>query len=70
MLKAENTGKFEIDFEELVLDNKNLEQLVREKIKLFKKNPDDTRLANHALRKKMKGKWAFSITKDVRIVYV
>jgi mRNA-degrading endonuclease YafQ of YafQ-DinJ toxin-antitoxin module len=27
------------------------------------------RLSNHALTKSMKGKWAFSITDDIRIIY-
>ncbi len=35
----------------------------------FKKNPDDTRLDNHELTKRMKGKWAFWITGDIRVVY-
>jgi mRNA-degrading endonuclease YafQ of YafQ-DinJ toxin-antitoxin module len=33
------------------------------------RNPDDTRLDRHPLTKKMGGKWAFSITDDIRIVY-
>ncbi|OGG27543.1 hypothetical protein A3A64_02805 [Candidatus Gottesmanbacteria bacterium RIFCSPLOWO2_01_FULL_48_11] len=40
-----------------------------ERIRWFRKNPDDTRLRNHALHKKLAGKWAFSITGDIRIVY-
>lgn len=35
----------------------------------FKKNSEDTRLDDHELTKKMKGKRAFSITGDIRIVY-
>jgi mRNA-degrading endonuclease YafQ of YafQ-DinJ toxin-antitoxin module len=35
----------------------------------FRKNPGDTRLDNHDLKKKMFGQRAFSITDDIRIVY-
>lgn len=38
-------------------------------VKWFIKNPSDTRLDDHALNKKMKGKRAFSITNDIRIIY-
>ena len=41
----------------------------KKRIRWFKKNPHDTRLDNHLLTKKMIGKWAFSITDDIRIVY-
>jgi addiction module RelE/StbE family toxin len=69
MVKVDRTGKFERNVEELAVGNGELELLIRQKIKLFEKNPDDTRLENHALKRKMKGKWAFSITDDIRIVY-
>ena len=48
---------------------RNLSCLYKEKVILFKKNPDDTRLDNHPLKRAMKGKWAFSITDDIRIIY-
>lgn len=38
-------------------------------VERFIKNPSDTRLDDHALKKKMKGKRAFSITNDIRIIY-
>lgn len=69
MLKIKNSRKFEQDFEELVIDDGELEYLIRDKIKLFENKPDDTRLKNHALKKKMKGQHAFSITDDIRIIY-
>lgn len=46
-----------------------LEKIIFQRIKWFKKNPNDTRLKNHALKKRMKGKFSFSITDDIRIVY-
>jgi mRNA-degrading endonuclease YafQ of YafQ-DinJ toxin-antitoxin module len=42
---------------------------VNSRIEYFRKNPEDTRLFNHALHKGLDGKWAFSITDDIRIVY-
>ncbi|MBI2086543.1 hypothetical protein HYT74_04330 [Candidatus Daviesbacteria bacterium] len=36
---------------------------------MVSKNPQDTRLKNHSLTGRMIGKWAFSITGDIRIVY-
>lgn len=42
---------------------------IERSIDLFKKNPQDTRLENHALRKQLEGKYAFSVTGDIRIVY-
>ncbi len=69
MIKTKKKGRFVKMFQELVIDDKELEVLVREKVKLFEKNPDDTRLDNHPLKKRMEGKWAFSITHDIRIVY-
>lgn len=54
---------------ELISQDNSLEQVVVERIKWFQRNPQDTRLDNHLLTKKMAGKWAFSITDDIRIVY-
>ena len=69
MLKITKTGSFLRMLEEVILNDEVLEGLIREKIKLFIKNPNDTRLRNHKLTRRMKGKWAFSITGDIRIVY-
>ncbi len=43
--------------------------LILQREKLFMNKPNDSRLDNHALRKRMKGKFAFSITGDMRIIY-
>lgn len=53
----------------LVADHHVMRATIMERIALFRKNPDDTRLANHALHGRMDEKWAFSITDDIRIVY-
>lgn len=69
MVRIHETGNYVKDWEDLCIDDKELELLIRRKVTLFKKNPQDTRLENHALRKHLRGKWAFSITGDIRIVY-
>lgn len=69
MLKIKITGKFTQLHQQLVVDNLELEELIKAKTKIFQKSPQDTRLRDHALRKTMKGKRAFSITDDIRVVY-
>lgn len=51
------------------INNNELLDKIQYLIKLFIINTEDTRLHSHALRKRMKGKFAFSITGDIRIVY-
>lgn len=38
-------------------------------VKRFNRNPNDTRLRNHKLKKRLAGKYAFSVNNDLRIVY-
>ncbi len=56
-------------YKDLAKQNAGLKEVVLGRIRWFRKNPSDTRLDNHSLTKKMAGRWAFSITDDVRIVY-
>lgn len=60
---------FNQQYRMLILQNPELGQHIDQKILQFKNNPNDTRLKNHALKKRMRGKWAFSIAPDIRIVY-
>ena len=46
-----------------------LEEEVNRRVLWFKKNTEDTRLGSHELHRGMKGKCAFEITGDIRIVY-
>ena len=69
MIKIKHTGKFDRMLEDLVKDNRKLLNKVEASILLFINKPTDTRLENHPLRKRLKGKWAFNIDDDVRIVY-
>lgn len=63
------TGQFENMLKKLTEDDSDMSELIKEKIKLFKKNTDDTRLNNHPLGRRLKGKRAFNITGDIRIVF-
>lgn len=69
MIKIRRRGDFSEMLTELIDQDENLEQVINERIKWFQDNPQDTRLDNHELTKTMAGKWAFSITDDIRIVY-
>lgn len=68
MLKIEFTGEYLVMLKNLIADEE-VADLVAEKIVLFRNNPQDTRLRNHALTRSMASKWSFSITGDIRIVY-
>ena len=70
MIKIKITGLFDKQLKTLYSNHKNLHSVIQKRIKLFQTNPHDTRLKNHALTRRLKGKWAFSITPDIRIIYV
>jgi len=69
MIKIQLSGNYDSMYRELVGEDKELRNILAEKVKWFRRNPEDTRLDNHPLRKSLKGKWAFSINDDIRIVY-
>lgn len=69
MIKVQLGRRFNPSYRLLVEHNPSLRIEIDKRVVWFRKNPDDTRLRNHFLRKKMKGKFAFGITDDVRIVY-
>lgn len=69
MLKVRRTEKYERMLRAFSIETPELTEIIEYRTKLFRKNPDDTRLSNHPLKRKMKGKWAFSITEGIRIVY-
>lgn len=69
MVKIYWTGRFSQLLDKLCFENPDFEVEVNQRIHWFSKNPKDTRLDNHSLTKKMQGKWAFSVTDDIRIVY-
>lgn len=69
MIRIQKMGRFELMYRKLVKENPDLIDKIIERIKWFLKNPQDTRLDNHPLTGHLQGKWAFSITDDIRIVY-
>lgn len=69
MVRVEYHGKYQDDLNFLLDKEQDLFQEINKRIIWFQKNSNDTRLDNHALTERMEGKWAFSITGDIRIVY-
>lgn len=69
MIKIKRRGDFTVMLDELLTEDESLGQVIDERIKWFQSNPNDTRIDNHPLSKKLAGKWAFSTTDDMRIVY-
>lgn len=69
MVKVKRSGKFNEQLRELSIKSLELNRLAEKRILLFINNPNDTRLDNHPLTKRMSGTWAFSITDDIRITY-
>lgn len=69
MIRIRRTGDFDKQLEELLKEEPDKMDLVLGKIKIFKKNPADTRLDCHLLTGRLEGKYAMSITDEIRIVY-
>ena len=69
MIKIRVSGKFDLGYKRLIFLEPQLKETVWNKIKIFRKKPLDSRLRNHPLKGRLKGKWAFSITDNIRIVY-
>ena len=69
MVKIKRSGDFDAMLEDLCEKDEILRDLFKQTIVWFKRNPDDTRINNHPLTKRMEGKWSFSITEDIRIIY-
>lgn len=69
MIKIKFAGDYVPMLRMLLDESPEIAEIVNEKIKLFRKNPNDRRLSNHPLKKALIGKWAFSITGDIRVIY-
>lgn len=70
MIRIEFTGAYEKMLRGTLQKNVSLKSGVDVSIKQFCRNPKDTRLRTHALKKRMKGKYAFSVTEDIRIIFI
>lgn len=69
MLKIKRIDDFDKMLEELCKEEVDILPMIKQRIKWFQKNPNDTRLDNHSLSKRLTGKYAFSIDDDIRIIY-
>lgn len=61
---------FKKSYQKRIADNPKLDQRAMERINLFKNDPYNPILKNHALFGKRSNVRAFSITGDVRIIYL
>jgi addiction module RelE/StbE family toxin len=59
---------FERAFKKITKNNPSLKEKVKEKIRLFTKNPKDYSLKLHKLKGKMIEDWSFSVESDIRII--
>jgi len=69
VVKIDFTSRFNSMYSAVLEKKPELKEEVFKRVNWFRRRPDNQRLDNHALRKRMNGKWAFSITDDIRIVY-
>ena len=68
MIRVVRSRKYEETLKRLLVDYKDIKS-IRTAIKIFSKKPSDTRLKTHALRKRLLGKYAFSVDNDIRIIF-
>lgn len=69
MIKVKYTEKFSQELEITIDNHEASDEEVENAIAWFENNPQDTRLETHALSKRMKDKWSFSVNDDVRIIF-
>ena len=69
MIRIKYTHSFRQDLKNLLESDPSSEKRVDQAVSRFVKNPNDTRIQTHALKKRLKGKNAFSVTDDIRIVF-
>ncbi|OGG19257.1 hypothetical protein A2721_00285 [Candidatus Gottesmanbacteria bacterium RIFCSPHIGHO2_01_FULL_47_48] len=61
---------FRKSYRKRVANDRSLDKKFKERLILFRKDPLDSILHNHKLAGDKSGFWAFSITGDVRVVYL
>lgn len=69
MVNVKFTGTYYLGLQQLLVTQPQLKHKIEKAVVSFKRNPVDSRSMNHALRRKLEGKWAFCVTDDIRIVY-
>ena len=68
-MKINLTHKYLTMLKEMIQDDPHIVVEVERAILLFNKNVSDSRLDVHPLRGKLKGKYSFSVTSDIRIIF-
>jgi mRNA-degrading endonuclease YafQ of YafQ-DinJ toxin-antitoxin module len=63
------SGQYNRMYRDLCAKNSEIVETIIEKVILFRKNYKDTRLLTHPLHKHLKGKYAFSVTNNHRIIF-
>jgi mRNA-degrading endonuclease YafQ of YafQ-DinJ toxin-antitoxin module len=64
------SGQYNRMYHDLCAKDPDLVETIIKKVLLFRRNSKDTRLHTHALKKRMRGKYAFSVTDTIRIIFV
>lgn len=68
-MKTHFTRSFKKSFKERIKPNQKLANKFEERYDLLLEDPSNRLLSDHPLKEKLVGFRAFSITKDVRVVY-
>lgn len=68
-MNIKTTGTYTTALNNLLEQQPDLAEAVRTALHRFQKNPHDTRLAVHTLKRSMLEKHAFSVTDDIRIIF-
>lgn len=69
-MKVEFTNNFIKVYKKRFSHNKNIQKKFDERTRSFVKNHKDPQLLDHPLAGKLRGYRAFSITGDIRVVYI
>lgn len=70
MIRIDFTQKYNSSLRSVLEKNSSLYETINTAVKRFVHNSKDTRLRTHALKKRMRGKFAFSVTDDIRIIFM
>lgn len=69
-MKILYSNKFKKNFNKRIPINSPLDKKYQERLKLFNKQTNDPFIKSHKLAGKFQGYSAFSITGDIRVIYV
>lgn len=69
-MKVAFSSSFQRAFKKLVKGRKSVEEAFWAKVELFTEDPFDPRLKTHKLSGHLRQLWSFSVTYDVRVVFL